>query len=270
MERFGKRLRGWRKVLRSGLVAKAPPSVQRGIDRFYYYYCKQDYVRREVAVFKRLCRPTQASIDVGASSGLFTLYLSSLSQMVYAFEPVPRMQKYLEERFRGSNVKVFGFALGSEEIEKELRIPKVDGGHLDTRASLAKCFEGEIILGKRVESVTVVKTPVKVLDSLRLNNIGFVKVDVEGFELEVLKGGRETIVTNRPNMFIEVEQRHHREGPMEAVFEFVQRLGYKVYFLEGRTLRPLKEFDKKRMQERVHEKSADYVNNFIMSYDSLL
>jgi hypothetical protein len=69
----------------------------------------------------------------------------------------------------------------------------------------------------------------RTLDSLNLQDVGFVKIDVEGHELDVLRGGAETIQRNRPHLLIEVRENHlteirdlllawgYREVPLESL-----------------------------------------------------
>jgi len=45
------------------------------------------------------------------------------------------------------------------------------------------------------------------------------KIDVEGFEYEVLLGGKDTIKRNMPNIYIEIEQKHHKSNNINHVFE---------------------------------------------------
>ena len=112
-----------------------------------------------------------------------------------------------------------------------------------------------------VESITI--------DSLNLHDIGFIKIDVEGHELEVLKGAVKSLKKFSPMLQIEVEQRHI-SYPMEKVFEFLDSLGYAGFFLENQQLVPIEKFSKYLHQERfLVDGHADivgdikaYMNNF--------
>lgn len=60
-------------------------------------------------------------------------------------------------------------------------------------------------------------------DTMDLKNIGFIKMDVEGHELNVLKGLRETLIREKPVLFIEI---HMTEPTSNETFLFIKSLGY--------------------------------------------
>ena len=75
----------------------------------------------------------------------------------------------------------------------------------------------------------------KMDDILGNNNIGFIKIDVEGHEENVLMGATEIIKKNRPILLVEIEQKHTRKN-VEETINFINSLGYKSYFLSGSNL----------------------------------
>lgn len=68
-------------------------------------------------------------------------------------------------------------------------------------------------------------TSVCCLDDLDLGDIGFIKIDVEGFEARVIDGACETIARCRPVMLIEIEEKHTGEPP-SVLIERIVALGY--------------------------------------------
>src|SRR5205807_6872354 len=97
----------------------------------------------------------------------------------------------------------------------------------------------------------------------------FIKIDVEGHELDVLTGAAKTVARSNPILLVEVEQRH-LSFPMEAVFEEVSHFGYKGFFVVGKRVLPLAMFSYKVHQEPfLHDVlSSDYVNNFIFVHEN--
>ena len=74
------------------------------------------------------------------------------------------------------------------------------------------------------------------MDDILINNpIGFVKIDAEGHEKDILKGAKEIIKKRKPNLLVEIEERYTNEK-IENTIEFINNLGYKSYFLEKNNL----------------------------------
>jgi hypothetical protein len=93
--------------------------------------------------------------------------------------------------------------------------------------------------------------------------ISFIKIDVEGHELEVLRGGTATLAKHRPNLLIEIEQRHSA-GPIEETLKYVASLGYRGEFLDkANQPQPLETFDADRHQRVERVGTRQYVSNFI-------
>ena len=96
---------------------------------------------------------------------------------------------------------------------------------------------------------------------IALDNVGFIKIDVEGYEHSVLKGAKETLMHCHPVMLIELEERHTGVA-IESLIEQVEDYGYKAYFLRNRQLTPFTRFDPES-EHRNPETHRDYINNFI-------
>ncbi len=132
--------------------------------------------------------------DVGAASGIYTeLFLNYFPKAkVYAFKPlqVGALKKRVE-RYQG-RAKIFECALYDKSGEKELFI----SNNIDASSFLLK----EDITG---EKKIVVKT--KMLDEFTgdIEKIDLIKIDVEGVELEILLGAKETLKKTR-SVFVEI------------------------------------------------------------------
>lgn len=203
---------------------------------------------RQLAV---MVPPARAAVDVGAWWGPWTHWLSRRVPRVVAVEPQPRLAAFLE-RVGGANVEVVNAALSDTTGSVFLTVPGARRGR-DALASLEPGIEGD--------TITV---PGRRLDDLGVTDVGFVKIDVEGHELAVLRGGRETIERDRPVLFVEIEQRHLTD-PIERSFEAVTALGYAGHFWLGKRWHPLDAFDVHTHQLAALDdpKSRRYVNNFL-------
>jgi len=250
---------GIRRFVRKRLLSRLSDEMRILVERIYYY----PYVRREVKIFKHLCDPNKVALDVGANKGDVSLYLSKLASHVCSFEPIKHLCDSMQSRFKGSNVSIYNCALGNNQGEMYINIPCIGTRQIDSRSSLIKDFTVESIKGNAITKVEKEKIRIERLDDLAIKNIGFIKIDVEGFEFEVMKGGANTIKTEMPNLYIEIEQRHHEHENIIAVINAICAFGYEGFFYCNNVLRSVKEFNPEEMQQIAHEKSDRYINNFI-------
>ena len=150
--------------------------------------------------FKKSKRKNLVVLDVGANKGQFMdLILKNFKNFrleLYAFEPHPQSFEKLNEKFR--KVKFIEFinkALGKKNSNAKLWDYKGSKG--SEHASLDKSIF-EAVHGKTVESIDI---PVITLDSFvtqkNIKKIDFIKIDVEGSEIDVLKGASETIKSGK-------------------------------------------------------------------------
>ena len=184
-----------------------PPSL------YIKYLYKKNTLKdeKELLLIPYLARKTKASIDVGANKGIYSYIMQKHSGSVFAFEPNPKMFRILATWAKG-NIKIFQEALGSEAGNAVLRLPKSSHGYSNQAGSLNP-FATK---GKEVGEVPV---KVSALDDLDLPEIGFIKIDVEGFEFDALKGARKIIAKDKPNLLIEIEERHTGRSLKEMIQE---------------------------------------------------
>lgn len=170
-------------------------------DAGYLAAMGDDFEPAIVSLYAALTKPDDRVLDVGANIGLTACAFSTLCPdgRIACVEPVPRTFRYLQRNAGNlKNVSLFQHALGSAPGEIRMQ------GNPDFLAGsfIADAYNipGE---GHFVESV-----PVKTLDSafssFGFDRLDFMKVDVEGFELEVFEGGREILNEFKPNVFLEM------------------------------------------------------------------
>jgi FkbM family methyltransferase len=209
---------------------------------------------REVRLLPHLVDPERISIDVGANKGVYTYFLARWSRHVHAFEPNPKLFSMLRRTMSRSPAATLSpLALADRSGEAELRVPLQSGGYSNQGSSLSTV--------KVPDNFRAVTVRTARLDDLDISDIGFMKIDVEGFESQVLRGARGAIARDRPVLLIEMEERH-RHQPIESAIAEVEALGYRGVALRRDKLIDLADFD----AERFHRKPvshADYINNFI-------
>ncbi len=171
--------------------------------------------------------------DIGANTGYYGIFLATTYKnklSSYFFEPLDFhtdcIKSSIELNKIENNTKIYQLALGNEE--KEMLFYIAGSG-----STLIPEF-----LGKDNENVTR-KVQVKKLDTIvkndKINYPDFVKIDVEGNELPVLMGAKETIKNNFPVFFIEIaknlknSRRNYTNSNFEKTFKFFEDLNYSCY-----------------------------------------
>ena len=173
-----------------------------------------EYSEGEVDVFRKVLRPGDVAIDVGANIGAFTIPMADLvtpSGLVYAFEASAANVVLLTENVRQNQcadiVKILPFA--ASDKNGTLTVDKQSALHAYSRKDIN---EGEF----EVLSSTI--------DSLFLKRCKLIKIDVDGHELQVLNGAAETIERCRPIIYIENEIHEKREAMVAWLIEHRYRL----------------------------------------------
>ena len=216
-----------------------------------YKYAK--YRSPELSLISNLVNSTQNSIDIGANLGLFTFFMSRASKHVFAFEPNP----YPLENLKGlvdSNVTVLPIALGNNDGPVEIKIPHHRKGWSSNGASLAS---------KEINDGKIINIQCRKLDSLNIENIGLIKIDVEGFEIEVIKGAKDTILKNKPIMIIENEIVHTKDT--NELFTTMNDFGYDKYICNSiGKLEKVGNFSVEENQKNaIRNLDINYIQNFI-------
>lgn len=173
---------------------------------------------------KQLLNKDKIILDIGAHTGTYAISLADSSKYVYCFEP----QKMTYYALCGSvalsnkqNITCFQAGLGSDDQigKKTLKIVSNDGGGSSMHASQGIIKEEEI--------------EISTLDSFNIDNIGFIKIDVEENELNVLKGARETLIrSNYPKILF--ESNPDNTTLRSELFEYLtNELEYKIIPIGG-------------------------------------
>lgn len=153
-------------------------------------------------------------VDIGAHIGTFAIPIASEVEEVIAFEPSSETFSLLSHNAKenSASLKLINKALGSK---------KGSGTILARNASNSGA--NTIVTGGDI--------PVAILDS-EVTHADFIKIDVEGMELEVLRGGSELIKHSRPVVLFEVnlsQLRAHNASP-RTIEKFFILNGYRLYF----------------------------------------
>jgi FkbM family methyltransferase len=185
-------------------------------------------------VYDTFIQPDKIFLDIGAHVGTYALTCGKKAKHTYAFECSPTTFCYLAANIalHGLEEKVspYPFALGDEDKEIDYIVRSKDGGgngvkHLTATDNACKKIP---VLMRR-------------LDSFGLKEIGFIKIDVEGFEKEVLLGALETLKANNyPKILFESwgdVEGDDKAVPARAIredlFRFLESLKYRIIKISG-------------------------------------
>ena len=190
---------------------------------------------KELSLLPDLVDRKKASIDIGVYRGVYSYFLSDLTKYVYAFEANTLLQNKLINAFKNKkNVKIENLALSSRSGTTELRIPIRDAHAVyddeqKYELGIATIHSENKLHNKNYETLKNIKKIT--LDEYNfLYEIGFIKIDVEGHELEIIRGGKNFLKHHKPVMLIEIEERHAGKSPIDIINEICSQ-GYNCFIV---------------------------------------
>lgn len=188
---------------------------------------RNQYYEDDLWVVPQYLKKDMRAIDVGVNAGVFSLWMSKFAAGLDSFECNPSLVRKLRG-FLPKNVELHACALSSESGETTLRFdPNNTGiGTIETNNRLDN--------NPGIRSIQEATVPMRRLDEFNLQRVSFMKIDVEGHELEVLKGAADLLATQKPVLLIEIEERHCA-GNLERVPEWLSQFGYRVHCFDKST-----------------------------------
>lgn len=196
------------------------------------------------------------AIDVGANRGIYTYWMSKKvgkNGAVISFEPQPELiapMKSFLNVMRINNVSIINKGLSDNNSILELRREKVGCG-----GASFEYHSGD----REGVSVGVVRMDDYLKEFPVSTPISFIKVDVEGHELNMFKGARETILKHKPILLFEC---HHNEAESGELFMFLKDCGYNGFFFSGDEKIPYTEFNK-----YPYRKKTESHRNYVFMYE---
>jgi FkbM family methyltransferase len=176
------------------------------------------------------CAPS-VIFDVGANNGriAITLAASFPEATVYAFEPVAETFRALTENAsRDPRIRPFNLALGARSRKARMRIKSL---------SVSNRIAGWRDFLKPSETVTMTSGD-NFCGEHGLDRIGFLKIDSEGHDLQVLVGFRKMLTAARIDLVeaeVGMNPENRRHAPFEAVKTYLERFGYRLFLIYEQT-----------------------------------
>lgn len=177
-----------------------------------------EYSPEEANLFAHMIFKGQCVVEVGANIGAHTVQLAQLvgdTGVVWAFEPQRLVFQILAGNVAiNSLANVYCEQKCVSDKPGRMRVPVLDAAKVNNWGGVSLEQAGT---GDFVDVIT--------LDSLNLPRCDFLKIDVEGMELQVLRGGKNLIETYRPIIYAEAD----RPEKNSALFAWLQGAGYRIY-----------------------------------------
>jgi FkbM family methyltransferase len=225
-------LLGWYRRRQSGFV----PCTMAGCDQLLYvpledfyesyrFFCEYPGFRDEIAYFLSRLRDTEVFYDIGAFRGAFsTITKMKLQQKVaiHVFEPLPKKVEAIQricQRNHFEDFKINPLAVGNgRALAGAVNQQDFMFRPGEVHAAAAKTAFPAITLDKYIQLGAAAPT--------------VIKIDVEGFELEVLRGAQQCLSRNRPRLWLEVHPSFLKPQNESAddVLAFLGQIGYATSF----------------------------------------
>lgn len=243
-------------------------------DSFYTTRLKSGpYQKQNLLHLRELCPNPRKIIDIGMNIGMNTWEYATFAQEIHGFEPVPgTYQIALDNIALNQNhqnplvgwwknpdkswaslavtgkIHTYNVALGPTPGTVEMHLKKNDGHNRVANDGYSKLNGKPVKVNTGYQRVQV---PQHTLDSYNFTDVDIIKIDVEGYELQVLEGAVNTIAKNRPIVQIEcVEIQPRAFGKtINDLMDYFTSKNYVITLADG-TIMPKKFQYAKKMMDR--------------------
>jgi len=226
-----------------------------------------DYESKEIEFILRLIKSGDCIFDIGANTGWVSMHIARKEPTVtvYAFEPIPSISSILEQNMNLnglSNIRLIKIALSDSSGDAEFYFNYGESGATSMRNI------------RETQKAVKISVPTERLDDfVRKNKIAkldFIKCDVEGAELFVLRGGLETIKQHKPIILAEMLRKWAAKFNYhpDEIISMLGQHGFACYALEDEKLSLLTSMDDSVMTTNfffIHDERKCEVAKFIQN-----
>lgn len=202
---------------------------------FRSIYFTGKYEQEIFNILDKLVDKTQLWMDLGSNIGYFSLYLAQKTKQVISLDANPNLIKLLDESAKLNNypnIHLVNNAVSNVSGEKlEFYIAEKDLG----RSSLLRYDDLKEV--KKIETTTI--TVDEIVNNQNLSPFGM-KIDIEGFEINALKGATELLRNKPPKVIVmELSQRPEVLAKPDEIISYLKQFGYTPYIIRGNSLQKL-------------------------------
>lgn len=211
-----------RKYNRNGI--KMDLDISNLVDHFIYFSFPDIAIKNFITRLKS----SDHIIDVGTNIGYTTLLFSKACNTgkVLSVEPSPSLFKTLTHHIDINSAKnVTALNVGLAERERTATLYQVN----ENNSGMNRILEESE--GSSTSESIILKTLDQLANELNFNTVNAIKIDVEGYELNVLKGAHQTLQNKKPILLIEVDDFNLKQqnASIKEMFEFLTSLNYELF-----------------------------------------
>ena len=201
----------------------------------------QNKIEKEYFLIPELCNKNLLSIDIGVFRGVYSYLLSKNSLSVVGFEANPIMYSYIKKNLTKiiKNIELHNIALSNTIGNTVLKIPYRKKSFFKRNfedyyeGGLATIHKDNNLENKNFESFNI---KCNMLNNFHFNKkVGFIKIDTEGHEQSILEGATNILSKDKPNLLIEIEQKHRGNNTIDT-FYFLKQFGYAAFIFDKNKL----------------------------------
>lgn len=215
--------------------------------------------RHEILGIVSLLSPQSQLIDVGARVGFFSFTITRLRALklsrITLIDPIPFNTRSLHRSFHGSNAFIFPCLVSDEN----------SGRYINKKFSLLSDIARTKTSSHKSASVSSVTsiTLAQLSQIIDIRSCDLIKVDVEGHELNVLKGLFLPEIDVKPILYIEIELAHASRQSIDEISRLIYSKSYRSFFYDKKAsyFSPFK-FSAEQL-EPLQSNKLEYINNFL-------
>ena len=199
-------------------------------EKFFENFEKRAKLNIEYNFFEK---EIECILDVGANIGYYSLFYNEFfgdKIKIHCFEPHPDSYYFLKKNLSAfDNIRLYNFALGNENKEDYMSIPDHESHRLSNLGTMS--------IGQNSNNLKA-KILIKKFDSLTFSLQQFksiyIKIDVEGYEDNVLKGML-NFLHNNTNLYlkIEINKNFNNVTKISSIINFIEKLNYKFFIIKN-------------------------------------
>jgi len=173
-----------------------------------------------ITFVKHFINPNKNIIDLGANIGTHSIIYSNYTKgIVYSFEPQKMIFDILNKNVELNNCK-------------NIVTHNFGGSNIDSKFYMNACYtdkdnQGAFQIDRTLNETNGLEIECKIIDNLNIQNVGYIKIDVEGHEYEALLGIKNILINDHPTLMIEI---HNSSPTKNLTFIFLEELGYKNHY----------------------------------------